>query len=466
LTFGTRADLAECERQPFADSVLPAREATFADMAAVGDGRNRHSAWCEHMGRRNYRLSFIRLTFMATKLTKQTAWRISIRLGLLLGTLTAVAILSWAGYRFWPRQLEALTPTGLPIFEMRDEGFALRVPVRHLAAQLGEYDNELFAYLMFDYLRSRELFSGRELLLTHSVRAGTIAYSIAIVLPDDLLTGLLPLIDVAREFPFLTTHWVFADERALQQQRFETETFVRAYNFPAYRKLDRLSSAEVREYARRFIRFKSVTDPRIRRQIEPVPKALTREEAKELAEDIVTVAEFFSLPLDLFLGIGAMENNYMDIKGDLGNTIWKSRPDKGDVILRRRGKRVLVLNESSGVWQITRQTLRYAHVLYLRDKRDYSSLPEHLRPPHELDVAAIDSKVLTTYAAMLFRDLLDRFGGDVEKAVGAYNGGPGNPNLRYADGVQRVAEYARRMLEQAAGLRGETGLSRGEFSRR
>ena len=145
----------------------------------------------------------------------------------------------------------------------------------------------------------------------------------------------------------------------------------------------------------------------------------------------------------------------MNVKGDLGNAVWKRRPAKGDVVLRRRNGRVLTLNESSGVWQITRETLRYAHSLYLTDKRDYTRLPPHLRPPRSLDVAGVDHEVLTTYAGIIFRDLLDRFGGDVGQAVGAYNGGPGNPNAKYEAGVRLVAEHARRMLEQAASLRGE-----------
>jgi hypothetical protein len=112
------------------------------------------------------------------------------------------------------------------------------------------------------------------------------------------------------------------------------------------------------------------------------------------------------------------------------------------------------LNESSGIWQITRETLRYAHRLFLKDTRDYSTLPEHLRPPRELNVNDVPPDVLTTYAGLFFRDLLDRFQGDVARAVGAYNGGPGNPNFQYEAGVRMVAEYARRVLEHAAALQG------------
>jgi soluble lytic murein transglycosylase-like protein len=75
-----------------------------------------------------------------------------------------------------------------------------------------------------------------------------------------------------------------------------------------------------------------------------------------------------------------------------------------------------------------------------------------LRPAKDLDLNDLDPEVLTTYAGLLFRDLIDRFDGDVVKAAAAYNGGPGNPNMRYADGVGLVAGYARKMLEGVTAL--------------
>jgi len=57
-----------------------------------------------------------------------------------------------------------------------------------------------------------------------------------------------------------------------------------------------------------------------------------------------------------------------------------------------------------------------------------------------------------THAATLkgqLRDLLDHFGGDVEKAIGAYNGGVKTPNPAYASSVKNIADYARRILEHS-----------------
>lgn len=368
-----------------------------------------------------------------------------------------MALIAWSYQKYWPDllQLPPSNHSGLPTTHVDEGKIVLRVAGSQLVGEVARYDDELFAYMMFDYLRTQPAFADTEVLITYSLRGGMIKYILRVVLPNDFITGLPRLYDLAAQFPFLTPEWVIVDDRIILNQRSKTQTFVQAYNQPAYRKLEHLSEKDMIAYTRRFIRFKSNTDPRIRRKIEPVPQALSKDEAQRLAEDIVSVTQFYDVPVDFFLGIGAMENNYMNVKGDLGNAVWKRRPAKGDVVLRRRNGRVLTLNESSGVWQITRETLRYAHSLYLTDKRDYTRLPPHLRPPRSLDVAGVDHEVLTTYAGIIFRDLLDRFGGDVGQAVGAYNGGPGNPNAKYEAGVRLVAEHARRMLEQAASLRGE-----------
>jgi hypothetical protein len=95
-------------------------------------------------------------------------------------------------------------------------------------------------------------------------------------------------------------------------------------------------------------------------------------------------------------------------------------------------------------------TPQFAPSLYLKDNRDYSQLTERLRPPKVLELDLTDSHVLTTYAGLLLRDLLDRFDGDVEKVVGAYNGGVRDPNVEYAAGVRMVAECARNILARVA----------------
>jgi hypothetical protein len=328
------------------------------------------------------------------------------------------------------------------------------VPGRSLVADVATFDDELFAYLMFGHVRGLVARDACRAWLTCERGGKALVYVIRLGPQNDLLAALpylfrLQALGGIRQVSY---RWVIPE--VISRYEAQSQIFDRAYNLPARRKLEILPRSELVTYVRRFIRFKAATDRRIRGGIEPVPRPPSRPEAHSLAEDILTVADFFSLPLEFFLGIGAMENNYMNVKGDLGNATWKRRAEKGDVILKHGRKRVLVLNESSGIWQITRETLRHAHRLFLKDTRDYSTLPEHLRPPKELDFTDVPPEVLTTYAGLFFRDLLDHFQGDVATAVGAYNGGPGNPNPRYEAGVRIVAEHARRVLEHTAALQG------------
>lgn len=380
----------------------------------------------------------------------------------LLLALPAAALLAAAGvwaYE-WHRLKELTLPAPPPVFRVVLDGPEPVVfqPGQYLVAEVQALEDEPFAYLMFDYLRSRPALKDVEVLLTYREQEKRLAYPMLLHLPNNLLTAIPRLGELEARNWIPGFEWRYVDLSTLTAMRRQTEIFVTAYNLPRARKLERLTERELVEFIRRFIRFKSMTDGRVRRQQEGAPSPLTQDEAEQLAEDILTIARFYDLPIEFFLGIGAMENNYMNVRGDIGNTIWKRRPEKGDIVLRRKGGRVLVLNEASGVWQVTQETLRYAHRLYQRDKnRDYSQLPPHLRPPAELNVREVSPSVLTTYAGLFLRDLLDRFEGDVTKAVGAYNGGPGNPNMRYAEGAQAVAEYARRFMEQAALLHGPVG---------
>jgi hypothetical protein len=342
----------------------------------------------------------------------------------------------------------------IPVCERVGERDIVTLPERFLVAEIGVYDDELYAYMMFQYFRSARLLQNTEVLLTYRRVAGGLVYPIEVRLENDLIAS-IPVLARAHTRGLLKQYeWRYVNEETLLKFRYQTQVFATAYNLTTLQRIEDMSRAELVAHLRRFLRFKSAVDPRIRGRIEPIPRPLTGRQARRLAADIVTVADFYSLPLEFFLGIGAMENNYMNVKGDLQHSVWKKRAERGDIVLKRRSGRVLVLNPAVGVWQITRETLRYVHKLYLRDRRDYSTLPEHLRPPKKLNLDEPDPEVLTTYAGLLFRQLLDRFHGDVATAVGAYNGGPRNPNPRYEEGVRMVAEYARQVLQQATVLRG------------
>jgi hypothetical protein len=364
------------------------------------------------------------------------------------------ALAFWGFRRYWPRTIVITQKPALPAPVWSGGELKLRMPAGHLLGEIGTYRDELTAYLYFEYFRSLKPIQSSNVLLMASETATGTEYRVYLSLEDDLLTAIPYLATLEAERFILSFEVSQANDFRVQYARAQTRLFSAAYEVPMRSKLNSLPLSQLTTNVARFILFKAKTDRRVRKRIEPAPPDLSQGEARDLAADIIAVADFYHLPLEFFLGIGAMENNYLDVRGDLRHTVWKRHAEPGDIVLRRHGNRVLVRNYSIGVWQITRETLRYAHALYLKDKRDYAKLPERLRPPRTLDFEKINSHVLTTYAGLLLRDLLDRFDGDVTKAVGAYNGGVRNPNAQYSTGVEMVADYARRVLMEAANING------------
>jgi hypothetical protein len=374
---------------------------------------------------------------------------------LLLAGLVALASLSaWVAYRVRPLKLAIKLPPVLPIVNV--EGGAVTVQLRAdaLVAKVGEYSSELEAYLRFEYLKSHASLDGSRVLLTvGNVRAGP-RYQLFLVLDNNLLFDVTYLGGLKAK-GYIPDYDIYpVSFERLARQRLETAVFLGSYNPAHTKRLADVPVDRLTEPLASFLVFKSRTDRRIRENIQPIPTAISDDQAKELSADILDVVRFHQLPLEVFLGIGAMENNYMNVRGDLDHAVWKRRPQPGDIVLRRTQSRVLVSDYAMGVWQITRETLRRAHDLYLRDKRDYSALPPRLRPAKKLSFDLDNSEVLTTYAGLLLRHLLDQSDGDIAKAVGAYNGSFARPNYQYAAGVEAVALYARDFLERAAHLDG------------
>ena len=367
-------------------------------------------------------------------------------------TFTACA---YTDYRLWPLDLDAPRYPALPTPKFQGDRLILPFAPVIASAEVATFHDQLEAFLHFEYLRGRDARDGGDtsrILLTAFDTAKGPIYKVFIVTDNDLLTAVPRLSQL--EGRNLIKHydlnsWTQKDFYYFQQQ---SHMFDVAYGVPTEQKLESLSSFRLLPALAQFLIFKSQTDNRVLARGDMAPSPLTREQATQLATDILDVAQFYSLPLDYFLGVGAMENDYMDVNGDLTHAVWKKRAQRDDIILRRGRKRVMVSNYAIGIWQITRETLRAAHQLYLKDKRDYSLLPARLRPSRSLDLNSVDDAVLTTYAGLLLRGLLDHFGGDVDKAIGAYNGGVKTPNPAYAAGVKTVAEYARRVLEHATAM--------------
>jgi hypothetical protein len=365
----------------------------------------------------------------------------------------AFAACGYTDYRLWPLDLPASAHPRVPLTAVENKQLVVPFTPGVPVAEVASFNDQMEAFLRFEYVRGREARAGHDtshMLLTAVNTKKEPHYKIFIVTNNDLLAAVPRLADL--ESRNLIAHYEFEtwSQQELSYYQQESHTFDVAYDLPAEERLETISSSKLLPALAQFLIFKSQTDNRVMDGSQDAPRPLTREQATQLASDILDVAHFYDLPLDYFMGVGAMENDYMDVNGDLTHAVWKKRAQRGDIVLRRTRKRVMVSDYAMGTWQITRETLRAAHQLYLHDKRDYSQLPARLRPPRQLDLNNVGDAVLTTYAGLLLRDLLDHFGGNVEKAIGAYNGGVRTPNQDYASGVKTIADYARRILEHAS----------------
>ena len=364
--------------------------------------------------------------------------------------LAALTLPAWTAYRLWPREMAAGTHGRIP--SPRRQGHRLIVPfAREVAcAQIGAFDDQLEAFLRFEYLRGRDPEEAARILLAAHRAYGHTSYGIYLLVENDVLTAPAHLNGLRSRGLIVHYDLISWSPQQLALAQEQSRGFETTYDLPPAQRLEELPSFQLLPALADFLVFKSQTDWRVVGRSAGAPRPLTHRQALRQASDILNVAHFYDLPLDYFLGVGAMENNYMDVNGDLTHAVWKGRAERGDIVLERRRRKVLVSDYSIGAWQVSRETLRRAHQLYLKDKRPYEELPARLRPPRVLDVNSVDASVLTTYAGLLLRDLLDHFGGDVEQAIGAYNGGTGNPNPAYAAGVRNVALYARRVLEHSS----------------
>jgi hypothetical protein len=381
--------------------------------------------------------------------------RLSFRLAIVACGLSLVAASGYTWWRFRIPSFPYNAPEILPVVHIRPDSTTVSMPNGILVAEVGDYMDELAAYLHFEYLQGLQSNAGTEVLMATREEETQPHYRLYLLLDNDLLSATERLAALQNQHFIGSFHLLSPPVTEIEDWEKQTRIFDAAYHRPVRKRLLQLPQRALTSAVAEFILFKVRTDRRVREQIEPAAdKALSAEDAQDFAADMIDVAKFYGLPLDMLLGIGAMENNYLDIRGDLKHAVWKRHAQPGDIVLRRRGRRVLVSNYSLGPWQITRETLRYAHSLWLHDHRDYQLLPPRLRPPRKLDFSHITTGVLTTYAGLLLRNLLDYFHGDVAKAEGAYNGGRASPNMNYSEGVSMVATYARRVVSMAAGRKG------------
>jgi hypothetical protein len=240
--------------------------------------------------------------------------------------LTGAAAFLYFYVRFQVQPLRFVAVHPFPAELIRNGRATVRCPAAVFATRVATFRDELFAYMMYQHYRSSSPFRNDELLLRYAGDGGEAKYHVLVVLTNDYIASVERVAELHSTRQIEGFEWRLLSQVTLTAYRNQTSLFHSAYNLPVRRTMEELPKSELRALLRRFIRFKSTTDPRVRGRMEPVPSVLSSEDAHRLAGDIIAVAEFYDLPLEYLLGIGAMENNYMVVRGDLQHSIWKRRP--------------------------------------------------------------------------------------------------------------------------------------------
>ncbi len=108
-------------------------------------------------------------------------------------TLVCVALscgaAGWVAFRTWQRTLN-IAARPWPTVRFEHGKMIVPLPSKALLAEVGRLDDELSAYLWFDYLWSRSGVDESQVLLTVTEKDGVPAYRVLIALPNDAVTAI------------------------------------------------------------------------------------------------------------------------------------------------------------------------------------------------------------------------------------------------------------------------------------
>ena len=192
-------------------------------------------------------------------------------------TLVAVGCAT-GGALYWQWQVAPLE-TAPPPAPRVEFGAGQRASVRYkrirFVTPLARFHDELFAYLMLQHYRSAPPVAEGTVLMRYVGELDPPGYELLLAFSDDFVeaTGAAAQLSARQGAPAALIALPAAlGVNYLDQTRF----FDSAYNLPVQRKMEELSDAELCALARRFVRFKSATDPRVRSGMEPAPRQLPR----------------------------------------------------------------------------------------------------------------------------------------------------------------------------------------------
>jgi hypothetical protein len=138
-----------------------------------------------------------------------------------------IATASSFAYYYWPQFLVLPKPQRSQQIRDANGCSVISWPGRYLVGKLAGFDEELSAYLMFDYLRSRESLRGRNVLLTSDPMSKGLRYRISAHLPDDVLAGVEELAELRANHLTALVEYSWITPREFSEDLRQTNLLVR-----------------------------------------------------------------------------------------------------------------------------------------------------------------------------------------------------------------------------------------------
>ena len=198
----------------------------------------------------------------------------------ILRILTAVCLgaalcaSGWIAFRTWPRKIW-LGTAPYPSVYFDHDIMIVPFPTETLLAEVGRFDDELSAYLWFDYLRTRPGVEGSQILLTVSEKEGAPLYRIEVSRSEQCSGWIHFSRNSDRRLLLRASSLGFTTKQVTERKRETANLFVAACERPVEKEFKLLPRKQLLRPMVHFLVFKSRTDPRVRGRDESRPASLS-----------------------------------------------------------------------------------------------------------------------------------------------------------------------------------------------
>ena len=184
----------------------------------------------------------------------------------LVGGLSAFAACAYTDYRLWPLDLQAPRYPAFPAPAIQGNRLVLPFTPGVASAEVASFNDQLEAFLRFEYLRGREAREGHDtsrIFLTALDSPKGPSYKIFIVTDNDLLTAVPQLAELEGRNLIPNYELCTWSQRDFAYYEQQSHMFDVAYDVPTEEKLETLNSFKLLPALARFLIFKSETDNRV-----------------------------------------------------------------------------------------------------------------------------------------------------------------------------------------------------------